>query len=88
MRVIFEDKKLMMECVKIGWNTERKVIYFSNGTPTDTEEVRVLDIVSGNAVIYKKGITTIPVKFTTANDFFIAMENEIKDNGFVSIGRK
>ena len=28
----------------------------------------------------KKGLSTIPVKFNTANEFFNAMENEIKDN--------
>ena len=88
MRVIFEDKNLMMECIKIGWNNERKVIYFSNGIPTDTEEVSGSDVVSGNAVIYKKGLSTIPVKFSSAYEFFITMENEIKDNGYVSIGRR
>jgi hypothetical protein len=78
----------MMECIKIGWNKEKKVIYFSNGTPVDTVEVSAKDIQEGNAVIYKKDISTIPIKFNSAYEFFIAMENEIKDNGFVSIGKK
>jgi hypothetical protein len=88
MRVVFEDKNLLMECIKIGWNNERKVVYFSNGIPTDTEEIRGSDIVSGDVVIYKKGINTIPVKFKSVNEFFIAMENEIRDNGYVCIWRK
>ena len=88
MRVIFEEKNLMMECIKIGWNDEKKVIFFSNGIPTDTEEVRGSDIISGNAVIYKKGISTIPVRFNSVNEFFVAMESELKDNGFVMIWRR
>jgi len=88
MRVIFKDKSLMMECTKIGWNNEKKVIYFSNGTTVDTVEVSAKDIQDGNAVIYKKGISTIPVKFPSAKEFFNTMENEIKDNGSVTIGRK
>lgn len=88
MRVIFEEKNLMMECIKIGWNREKKVIFFSNGIPTDTEEVSGSDIKSGNVVIYKKGIITIPVKYNSVNEFFVAMENEIKNNGYVSIGRR
>jgi hypothetical protein len=78
----------MMECTKIGWNNEKKVIYFSNGTPVDTVEISAKDIQEGNAVIYKKGISTIPAKFHTAYEFFIAMESEIKNNGSVTIGRK
>jgi hypothetical protein len=78
----------MMECIKIGWSDERRAIYFSNGTPTDTIEVSANDIQKGNAVIYKKGISTIPVKFHSAREFFITMENEIKENGSVTIGRK
>lgn len=88
MRVIFEDKNLMMECTRIGWDNEKRAIYFSNGNPEDTVHILSCEIQNGSAVIYKKGLSTIPVKFNTANEFFNAMENEIKDNGYVSIGRK
>jgi hypothetical protein len=88
MRVIFEDQKLLMECTRIGWDNKRKAIYFSNGTPEDTIHILSGEIQNGSAVIYKKGLSTIPVKFSTPNEFFIAMENEIKDNGSVTIGRK
>jgi hypothetical protein len=86
MRVIFEDKNLMMECTKIGWDAVGKRIYFSNGNHEDTIYILQNEIINGSAVIHKKGITTIPVKFNSAIAFYIAIENEIKDNGYVSIG--
>lgn len=88
MRVIFEDKNLMMECTRIGWDNEKRAIYFSNGTPEDTIRILSCEIQNGSAVIYKKGLSTIPVTFATPKEFFITMENEIKDNGYVTIGRK
>lgn len=87
MRVIFEDKNLMMECIRIGWNKDKRVIYFSNGIPTDTIEISALDIQEGKVVIHKRGISSIPAKFQSVKEFFNAMDSELKDKGYVSIGR-